>query len=42
MKHMTFTKSLIALLIGMAAFILLIAEGDTARITLITKVMPVH
>lgn len=37
MTHLNFTKNLLILIIGMVAFVLLIAEGETWRQTIIIK-----
>lgn len=37
MTHLNFTKNLLVLIIGMIAFVLLIAEGETWRQTIIIK-----
>lgn len=37
MAHINFTKNLLILIIAIAAFILLIAEGETWRMTILIK-----
>ena len=39
MRHLDFTKNVVMLVIGISAFILLIAEGDTLFHTFLAKVI---
>ena len=39
MKHLSFAKDIIILIVGVVAFVLLIAEGETWRQTLLVKLI---